>query len=135
MQAFVRRVLAPAAGLVALAVSASAAGAIVGQPKPQLSVEASRQPEGARLLFKGKNWPAKARVKITATRAPGSTKPQDFGMFDADDKGEFQMRKVAACSTNNMEDAQNEPVTFTAADSATGVKATQRVEGGAWVCQ
>jgi hypothetical protein len=34
-----------------------------------------------------------------------------------------------------MEDAQNEPVTFTAADSATGVKATQRVEGGAWVCQ
>lgn len=135
MQAVVRRLVAPATGLLVLALSASVAGAVVGQPKPQLSIEASRQPEGARILFKGKNWPAKSRIKITATRAPGSTKPQDFGMFDADDKGEFQVRKVAACSTNNMEDAQNEPVTFTAADSATGVKATQRVEGGAWVCQ
>ena len=74
-------------------------------------------------------------VRITGTRAPGSNGTQDFGMFDADSAGNLNGRKVAACSTTNMEDGQNESVTFTAMDSATSGKATARVPGGAWVCQ
>jgi hypothetical protein len=119
--------------LAALALSTQAAFATVdgSQPKPQLNVEAERTPQGARLTFKGKNWAPSARIKITGSRAPGSTNVQDFGMPTA---GILNGRKLAACSTNRMEDGQNESVTITAADSATGVKATARVEGGAWVC-
>lgn len=135
MQAFVRRTLGPALAITALALTATAASAITGQAKPQLSVEAERSPQGARITFKGKNWPAAARVKLTATRAPAATKPQDFGIIDADSSGTFTMRKVAICTTPNQEDGANESVTFTATDSATGVKATATTRGGAWVCQ
>lgn len=129
-----RRILAPALAIAALAMTAQVAFAVV-QSKPQLSVEAERTPQGAKLTFKGKGWTPSARIKITGTRAPGSNNPQDFGMFSADAKGELTGRKVQACSTTRMEDGQNESVTVTAADSATGVKATAKVEGGAWVCQ
>ncbi len=135
MQAFVRRTLGPALAITALALTATAASAITGQAKPQLSVEAERSPQGARITFKGKNWPAAARVKLTATRAPAATKPQDFGIIDADSSGTFTVRKVAICTTPNQEDGANESVTFTSTDSATGVKATATTRGGAWVCQ
>jgi hypothetical protein len=127
--------LGPALAITALSLSATAARAITGQAKPQLSLEAERSPQGARITFKGKNWPAAARVKLTATRAPASNKPQDFGMVDADSTGVFSLRKVAICTTNSQEDGALETVTFTAADSATGVKATATARGGAWVCQ
>ena len=135
MQALVRRMLGPALAITALSLSATAASAITGQAKPQLSIEAERSPQGARITFKGKNWPAAARVKLTATRAPASTKPQDFGVVDADSTGVFNLRKVVMCTTSSQEDGALETVTFTAADSATGVKATATARGGAWVCQ
>ncbi len=135
MQAFVRRTLGSALAITALSLTATAASAITGQAKPQLSVEAERSPQGARITFKGKNWPAAARVKLTATRAPAATKPQDFGIIDADSSGTFTVRKVAICTTPNQEDGANESVTFTSTDSATGVKATATTRGGAWVCQ
>ena len=127
--------LGPALAITALSLSATAASAITGQAKPQLSIEAERSPQGARITFKGKNWPAAARVKLTATRAPASTKPQDFGVVDADSTGVFNLRKVVMCTTSSQEDGALETVTFTAADSATGVKATATARGGAWVCQ
>jgi methionine-rich copper-binding protein CopC len=132
-----RRILAPALALAALALTSQAAFATAdgGQPKPQLNVEAARTPQGAQLTFKGKNWAPSARIKITGSRAPGSNRTQDFGMYSADSAGTLSGRKLAACSTNNMEDGQNEAVTVTAMDSASGVKATAKVEGGAWVCQ
>lgn len=132
-----RRLIAPVLAITALALSTTSAIAFAGvaQAKPQLSVETERSPQGARLTFKGKGWGPVARVKITGSRAPGASAPQDFGMFSADSAGNFQTRKVVACSTSNMEDGSNESVTITAADSATGVKVTQKVQGGAWVCQ
>jgi len=135
MQAFVRRMLAPLLTITALSFTATIASAITGQPKPQLSIEAERSPQGARITFKGKNWPAAARIKLTATRAPASTKPQDFGIIDADSTGTFTVRKVAICTTQNQEDGALETVPFPAADSATGVKATATTRGNAWVCQ
>lgn len=135
MQQFVRRAVFPALALAALSVGASAASAFTGQPKPAITAEAERTPQGAKITVKGKNWPAKARVKITGTRAPGSNGTQDFGMVDADEQGVFTFRKTVQCTTNRMDDADRDPVTFTAADSATAVKATSKVEGGAWVCQ
>lgn len=135
MQHFVRRMLVPALAATAVTLSATAASAFVGQPKPEMKVEGERSPQGARLTFKGKNWPAKARIKLTGSVAPGTNNKQDFGMVDADDQGVVNFRKTVQCSTNNADDAQREPVTITAADSATGVKATARVDGGAWLCQ
>jgi len=135
MQAFMRRMLGPALAISALSLTATAASAITGQAKPQLAVETERTPQGARIGLKGKGWPAAARVKLTATRPPGSNKAQDFGMVSADSTGAFTIRKVELCSTTNQDDGQNETVTFTAADSATGVKATATAKGGAWVCQ
>jgi len=135
MQAFVRRMLAPVLTITALSFTATIASAITGQPKPQLSIEAERSPQGARITFKGKNWPAAARIKLSATLAPASTKPQDFGIIDADSTGTFTVRKVAICTTQNQEDGALETVTFTAADSATSVKATATTRGNAWVCQ
>ena len=130
-----RRIVAPALAMVALALSTQAALAIT-QAKPQLNVETERSPQGAKLTFKGKGWAPSARIKITGTRAPGSSTNQDFGMFSADEKGELTARKTAQCSTPNMEDGQNESVTITAVDSATPAnKATAKVAGGAWVCQ
>jgi hypothetical protein len=135
MQQFVRRMLVPVLAVSALTLSANAAGAFSGQPKPQISAEAERSPQGAKLTIKGKNWPAGARVKITGTRAPAANGTQDFGMADASDKGEFTHRKTALCTTNRADDGESTPVTITAADSATGVKATARVDGFSWVCQ
>ncbi|WP_411279577.1 hypothetical protein [Gemmatimonas sp.] len=135
MQAFVRRMLGPALAITALSLTATAASAITGQAKPQLSIEAERSPQGARIIFKGKNWPAASRVKLTATRAPGSSKAQDFGLIDADSTGVFAVRRVVQCTTSSQEDGSLETVTFTAADSATGVKATATTRGGPWVCQ
>jgi len=131
-----RRMLAPTLALAALSLTAQAAFATAdsAQPKPQINVEAERSPQGARLIFKGKNWAPNARLIITGTRAPGSNNKQDIGTFSADEKGELNERKLVACSTNRMEDGQNEPVTFTVKDSASGATATKRVEGGAWVC-
>lgn len=132
----IRRIIAPAMAVAAIVLTAQSALAVVNteQPKPEMKVEAERSSTGARLTFKGKNWAPNARVKITATRAPGSSGIQDFGMVSADSTGQISFRKVAGCSTNRMEDAQNEPVTFTTADSATGVKVMTKVQGGAWVC-
>ena len=96
MQAFVRRMLAPVLTITALSFTATIASAFTGQAKPQLSIEAERSPQGARITFKGKNWPAAARIKLTATRAPASTKPQDFGIIDADSTG-ASMRRTNAC--------------------------------------
>jgi methionine-rich copper-binding protein CopC len=132
-----RRVLAPALALAALALTTTSALALTGvvQPKPQLSVEAERSPQGARLTFKGKNWAPSARVKLTGTRAPGANGAQDFGTYSADSTGVLSARKIVGCTTNNMDDAQTADVTVTATDSASGAKATARVQGGAWVCQ
>ena len=125
-----------ALALVTLAVCAATAAAVPGmQPKPQLSVEAERSPQGARLTFKGKGWTPNGRLKITGTRPPGARDPQDFGMYSVDSTGALQGRKVVACSTTSMEDGSNEPVTITATDSATSAKAMTKVQGGAWVCQ
>lgn len=136
MQRTMRRVFAPALGLVGLSLAATVAAAHVGQAKPSISAEAERTPQGAKISVRGKNFAAKARVKLTATRAPGTRNPQDFGMIDADDKGEIKFTVVKQCTTNRMEDAELDPVTFTAADSASGVKVTSsKVNGGAWVCQ
>ena len=135
-----RRFMAPivavamASAAIVLSTQAALAITVWHQAKPQMNVEAERSPQGAKLTFKGKGWAPSARVKITATRAPGSNNAQDFGMFSADSAGNVAGRKVAACSTTNMDDA-NEMVTFTAADSATRVKVTAQVQGGAWVCQ
>ncbi len=106
----------------------------LAQPKPQLSVEAERSPQGARLTMKGKGWGASARIKLTGTRAPGANGMQDFGTYSADSLGVLNARKIVGCTANNMDDAQTD-VTVTATDSASGAKATARVQGGAWVCQ
>jgi len=133
----VRHAMARMLLMAALALTTTSALALadVAQPKPQLSVEAERSPQGARLSFKGKGWAPAARIKITGTRAPGANGAQDFGMYSADSSGNLNGRKVVACSTTNMEDGSNEEVSVTAADSASGAKVTQRVQGGAWVCQ
>lgn len=130
-----RRLLGPAIAVAAIALSAQAAFAVDdgNQAKPALKVEAERSPQGARLTFTGKGFAPVARVKITATRAPGSNSAQDFGMVSADSSGAFTLRKTAGCTTTNVDDAR-EQVTFTAADSATGTKVTSRVEGAAWQC-
>jgi len=131
-----RHFVAPAMACAAIALSTTSAFALTHrQNKPQLTVEAERSAQGARLTFKGKGWAANARLKVTGTRAPGASGTQDFGMFSADSSGNLTARKIATCSTSNTEDGSREPVTITATDSATGSKAMTKVQGGAWVCQ
>lgn len=130
----VRRLMAPALALATLALTAQAAFAVNdAQDKPQLKVEGERSPQGARLVFNAKGFAPMSRVKITGTRAPGSNGMQDFGMFTADDKGTISARKVVGCTTNTQEDTR-EQVTFTAADSASGVKVMAKLAGDAWQC-
>ncbi len=128
--------LAVTMGITALALFSQAAFAFAtAQAKPQLSVEAERSPQGARLTFKGKGWTPSGRIKITGTRAPGSATPQDFGMFSADSAGNLNGRKVAPCTSNSTDEGSSEQVTITAADSTSGAKATTKLTGAAWVCQ
>lgn len=134
MKHLVRRLLVPALATVALTVVASVAQAGVGQPKPELKIEGERAQEGGRLVIKGKNWPAKAKIKVTATRAPGARNPQDFGVIETDEKGEFTLRKVVQCTTQSMDEGTTESVTFTAADEATGAKVLTKTTGAPWVC-
>lgn len=136
-RSFIRRVVTPIVAVAALAMTAQAAVATPnhGQPKPEFKVEAERTAQGAKLLFKGKGWAPSAKIKITGTRAPGTVAPQDFGTFDADSAGMLNARKVVQCSTQTMEDAQNESVEITAYDLATPtVKLKAKVAGGPWVC-
>ena len=135
MQHLVRRAVMPALALASLSIGASVATAFTGQPKPAISAEAERTPQGAKITVKGKNWPANAKVKLSGTRAPGTNGTQDFGVVDVDDKGVFTFRKTVQCTTNRMDDAERDPVTFTAEDPAAAVKATSKVDGAAWVCQ
>jgi hypothetical protein len=130
-------VVVPMMAFAGLGLTATSALAFthLAQPKPQLSVEAERSPQGARLTMKGKGWGASARIKLTASRAPGANGSQDFGTYSADSVGVLNARKIVGCTTNSMDDAQNTDVTVTATDSASGAKATARVQGGAWVCQ
>ncbi|MCC6241379.1 MAG: hypothetical protein IT353_01005 [Gemmatimonadaceae bacterium] len=133
-----RQTLVPAFVLAATAVAAQVgvASGESNQPKPELKVEAERSPQGAKLTFKGKNWAPNAQIKITGTRAPGASSAQDFGTFTSDSAGGLSGRKVVGCTTNNMDDGQSETVTVTAYDvAAATVKVTQKVAGGAWVCQ
>lgn len=128
-----RAVFAPVMAIAALALAASAFTSPISQKKPSFKVEASRGSVGALITFQGKNWPAEARIKITATRAPGTNVPMDFGYVTVDAKGEFKHRATSQCTTNNS-DVASEPVTFTAADSATDVKIAQKVDGSSWMC-
>ncbi len=131
-----RRLVVPAMAFAAIALSATTAFAVTHrQNKPQLSVEAERSAQGARLTFKGTGWSPNARLKLTGTHAPGAGGMQDFGIFSVDSSGHLTARKIATCSTSNTEDGSSEPVTITATDSATGTKAMAKVQGGAWVCQ
>ncbi len=130
----VRTFVAPAMAVVALALTATAFTAPEVQKKPELKVEASRGSQGARLVFHGKNFPANARIVVTATRAPGTNTPQKFGVIDSDSTGAFKHTTSSQCTTDNMDDAR-ENVTFTAADSTTpATKATARVDGSSWMC-
>jgi hypothetical protein len=136
-RSLIRRVVTPMFAVAALAMTAQAALATPKhrQPKPEFKVEAERTAQGAKLLFKGKGWAPSAKVKITGTRAPGTVAPQDFGTFDVDAEGVLNARKTVQCSTQIMEDAQNESVEVTAYDLATpAVKFKAKVAGGAWVC-
>ncbi len=130
-----RRLIVAGVTIAATSLAAGTAGALGdgGQDKPQLKVEAERSPQGARVTLNGKGFNPMARLAITATRAPGSTAQQDFGMIDADSTGKFQLRKVAGCTTTS-DDVAREQVTFTAADSATGTKVTVKASGAAWKC-
>lgn len=130
----IRFILAPALAVAAISLAATASATNDAQPKPELKVEAFRSPMGARITLQGKNWPANARIKVTATRAPGTNKAQDFGMISADSTGEFKENATKQCTTDSQDDAR-ENVTFTAADSATGVSTTARVDGSSWMCQ
>ena len=129
----VRSILVPALAVFSLGLTATASATSDSQPKPTLKVEASRTAQGARLVLQGRDFPANARVLITATRAPGSNGIQKFGTITADSTGQFKHSTVSQCTTSNMDDAR-EAVTFTAADSASGVKATSKVDGSSWMC-
>lgn len=122
--------------IVAIALSASAASGLSrGAPaEPKITVEAERTALGAKISMKGQGFAPVARIKVTATRAPGANGTQDFGTVSADSAGKFQLRKTVGCTSTSNTDG-NDKVTFTAADSATGAKATAQVLGGAWVCQ
>ena len=128
-----RVILAPALAVAASSLTAPASATPDSQPKPSLKVEANRSSIGAKLVMQGKNFPANARVVITATRAPGANGVQKFGTVSADSTGEFKHSATAQCTTNSMDDAR-EQVTFTAADSAGGTKATFKVDGSSWMC-
>lgn len=129
-----RRLFAPALALAGLGLTAQAAFAVEGSRQlPELRIEAERSPQGARVFLRGKNFPANGRIKVMASRAPGTNTPQDFGVVSADSTGSFSFRKTVGCTTNSMEDAR-ERVQFTAVDSASGAKALARAEGAAWQC-
>lgn len=134
-----RRFVAPLVAVVmassAIALSTQAALAItVGrQAKPQMNVEAERGSQTANLFFKGKNWAPNSRIKIVGTRAPGANAPQDFGMYSADASGNVSAAKRVNCTSQREEDGA-ETVTVTASDSATGVKVSVKLLGGAWIC-
>ena len=129
----IRLVLAPALAVAALSLTATASATTDAQPKPSLKVEANRTAQGAKLVLQGKDFPANARIVITATRAPGSNGLQKFGTVTADSTGVFKHSATSQCTTSSMDDAR-EQVTFTAADSASGAKATFKVDGSSWMC-
>ena len=132
----VRRLAVSSMAVVALALTAQAAFAVGGtQPKPQLNVETERSPEGAKPTYNGESGAPVARTKLAGTRPAAGARPQQFGTFSAHSTGALTGRAVAQCSTDNMDVGSAEHVTITATDSATSVKVSTRVQGGAWVCQ
>ncbi len=132
----IRLVAAPAIAAMAIGFSATAATAVTDdltQKKPEISVEAERTPQGAKVSLRGKNWEPNTEVKITGTRAPGSNDPLDLGTAKVNEKGEFRMTKLTQCTTRQVDDTR-EGVTITVAAAEGDAKADRKIEGNAWWC-
>ncbi len=122
---------AVALGLFSLCAGVMVAASGAASQAPEITVDAERTMQGAKLAIRGRNWPARGTVTITATRPPGATADLELGTAPVNANGEFRATKLSKCTTSNEADGKAQ-VTITVRSG--DAQAEQRIEAAPWVC-
>lgn len=127
---FWRRVTmsALAAGVVSLMAGFVVAASEVPQT-PEVSVEAESTAQGAKLAIRGKNWPARVTLTLSASTPPGGSAEVALGTVQSTATGEFRATKLTPCTSSAPSDAK---VTITV--KAGDISASSSIPSDAWVC-
>ncbi len=123
-------------GAVALGVFFLCAGVLIAasgasQAKPDVTVEAERTMQGAKLSIRGRGWPASAAVLLTATRPPGAAADLDLGSAQTNAEGEFRATKLSPCTTRKESDGS---ASVTIVVRAGDARAERSITAVSWVC-
>jgi hypothetical protein len=97
----------------------------------EISASAEPTMQGAKVSIRGKGWPAKTAVALSASAPPGATADLDFGSVQSDADGEFRATKLSKCTTRTPTDTS----TWVHVKAQAGeVKASVRIGSAAWLC-
>ncbi len=112
---------------------ASVLVATTSRPGSQAGISASAEPtmQGAKVSIRGKGWPAKTAVVLSASAPPGATTDLDFGTVQSDASGEFRATKLSKCTTRTPTDTSALVYVKAKAGEA---EATARISAAAWLC-
>ncbi len=99
--------------------------------KPDVSVEAERTMQGAKLSIRGRGWPPHTAVSLSATKPPGAEADVDLGVSQTSAEGEFRATKLSKCTTRNETDGS---ASVTIVARAGDVRAEQSITAMSWVC-
>ncbi len=112
------------AGVVIAASNASAA-------KPDITVEAERTMQGAKLSIRGRGWPPRTDVSLSASRPPGANAELDLGSAQTNAEGEFRATKLSKCTTRNESDGA---ASVTIRARVGDERAERSMTAVSWVC-
>lgn len=112
------------AGVLIAASNAAAA-------KPDVSVEAERTLQGAKLAIRGRGWPARTEVTLSATKPPGAEADLDLGTSLTNAEGEFRATKLSKCTTSKESDGA---ASVTIVARAGELRAERSITAVSWVC-
>jgi hypothetical protein len=124
-------IAAVALGVFFLCAGVLIAASNASSAKPDVSVEAERTMQGAKLSIRGRGWPPRTSVTLSATKPPGADADLDLGTTQTNAEGEFRATKLSKCTTRNESDGS---ASVTIAARAGEVRAEQSITAVSWVC-
>jgi hypothetical protein len=97
----------------------------------EISASAEPTMQGAKVSIRGKGWPVRTAIALSASAPPGATAELDFGTVQTDAQGEFRATKLSKCTTRTPTDTS----TWVHVKAQAGeARATTRISAAAWLC-
>ena len=124
-------IAAVALGVFFLCAGVLIAASNASSAKPDLTVEAERTMQGAKLSISGRGWPPRTAVSLSATKPPGADAGLDLGSAQTNAEGEFRATKLSKCTTRNESDGA---ASVTILARAGEERAERSLTAVSWVC-